>query len=140
MNPPGLEELAAQMLAVARQFHLRYTGTDVAMIYQTESLAEWLADKDQEYAAEIEAAIGQFADTGQWPELNREQCLLIYLRAQHALWFLRLLMPSCQGQVVAMPIPPLAAPAQVGWLMQYVWLQTPRWHYAHQAAQLMGKG
>jgi hypothetical protein len=102
---------------VHQRFHLVYTGQDVGMVYSTEGLAEWLEDKDREYAESIEAAIVQYAEAEHWPELNREQSLLICARARQALWFLRLLMPQIRGQNVAIPTPQMEAPDQVLWLI-----------------------
>jgi len=133
------EDLVQRMKAVHQRFHLPYTGQDVGMIYNTQSLAEWLEDKDEEYAEDIEAAIVQYAESERWPELNREQSLLVCARARCALWFLRLLMPNLDGQKVAIPIPQMEAPNQVLWLLQYVWSQTPRWRYTDFAEELKGE-
>ena len=115
------ENIAETMLLIEQHFRLDYRGTDVAGIYRRENLADWLDEKDREHGAEISAAIQQFAGTGHWPELSRDQSLLMHARVLNALLLLRALASTANDQPLTYRSEHIPGASYLVWLLDTVW-------------------
>ena len=128
------DPVANMLLLFEKHFHLDYRGSDVAMIYRGENLAEWLDEKDREHEQALLSAIQQFAKTGRWPELTREQSLLMHMRVVNALSLLSLLGSTAQGRLLACPAGDIPPPIHLLWLLDTVWK-----HFRQQAIEQASK-
>jgi len=115
------EQLAETMLLVEQHFRLDYRGTDIGMIYRRENFAEWLDEKDREHNGVLVSAIQQFAGTGRWPEITREQSLLMHARVLNALLLLRALASTANGQPLSNPAAHIPGTVHLVWLLDTVW-------------------
>ena len=128
------EPIADELKRLDSQFRLRYTGSDVGMVYRSESLEEWLVEKDKEHSQVLTKAILQYLTAGVWQELTKEQCLLIHARIVNALHFLSVLASEKDGLLLAIPNDDIQPSIHLFWLLDTVWDS-----YRSQAIHTMSK-
>ena len=128
------DPIANILLLFEKNFRLDYRGSDVAAIYRRENLAEWLDEKDREHDQALLSAIEQFSKTGYWPELTREQSLLMHMRVVNALSLLSLLGSTVQGRILACPAEGMPPAIHLLWLLDTVWR-----HHRQQAIEQAAK-
>lgn len=113
-------------------FHAQIVGT----IYNPETLAEWLKEKNALHDKELGEATIHFLIEERWPEMPWEHRLLLYVRAQHAQTLLMQLSQTMNDAPLIVPNEHTEPARLIFWLMSG-WPESLELHFPIAARELL---